>query len=391
MLSKETAIVFIAIALLYLFWFDRKRIFAFLGIMLVPIGLYLALRINAVGLNQHLNIAPIDNLRLGERLLNIPLIILFYLSKIVFPWRLATSYYWVHQTLSFRYFVMPLLIDLIVAGLIIYVGWLIRHRVSKAQYFTYLFFAIWVVVGLLPYLQIIPLDMTACETWFYVSFVGVMGMTGVALAAFRINAKWLLIIGLIVIGILGVRTALRGLDYRTPYNLAVKNVSASPDDYGAYDVIAIDLFNQGLYAKAQIYEQRSISIWPSYTNYVTLGTIFMEQHKYAAASNAYYQSLKYGQSVVAIEGIAALTLMYGNTVIDREFLLSELNQYPQNYDLWLYLAIFEEKNDDNKDAKIAVINAEKYGQVLPLLYNNILNNLPFTLNISDLNINIYLP
>jgi tetratricopeptide (TPR) repeat protein len=378
-LSKESAVIFFVMAILYLFWFDRKRLLAFMGIMVVPVVIYLALKINAVGLSGRPNIAPIDNLNLGERLLNIPSIIFFYMSKFVFPWKLATGYYWVHTSISFRHFILPLIVDLAVAGLIIYFGRLVHRRLSKAQYYTYLFFTIWAIVGILPYLQIIPLEMTVCETWSYVAIIGALGMTGVVLGALHIDVKKILLVGAAILFLFAIRTAIRGTDYKNPYSLALKDISASREDYNAYNTISTELIDQGKYDEASQYAQYSVNIWPTYGNYTDLGLALAASGEYPKAVQAYDNALRYGQSIITIQNLAGLTLLYGNFAQNRDFILSELKQYPENFYLWLYLAVLEDQNNDNSDAKVAVSNAAKYGQVPRVIYNNIMNDKPFTL------------
>ncbi len=87
LLSKEIGVLFVVMSALYLFWFDRKRLLAYLSVMVLPIIFYLLLKIHAVGLfaGPNQNIAPIASLSLGGRLLTAPAIVLFYITKFIFP------------------------------------------------------------------------------------------------------------------------------------------------------------------------------------------------------------------------------------------------------------------------------------------------------------------
>jgi len=51
LLGKETGIFFVLMALVYLLGWDRHRLYAFLGLILAPIVLYVSLRANAIGWN----------------------------------------------------------------------------------------------------------------------------------------------------------------------------------------------------------------------------------------------------------------------------------------------------------------------------------------------------
>ena len=126
-----------------------------MGVLVPPIVLYLVLKINAVGLNAKPTTAPIDYLSLTGRLYTDPSIVLFYITKFIFPWKLATAYYWVYPTFSIRHVLIPLIIDLAVVWAIVYSTYLLKRKTTKAQHYTFLFFAAWAMVGILPCLRLI--------------------------------------------------------------------------------------------------------------------------------------------------------------------------------------------------------------------------------------------
>jgi hypothetical protein len=386
LLAKETAVIFIIIALLYLFWFNRDRLYKFIGIMVLPVTAYLMLRINAVGLvSKSLN-APIDKLDWGGRLLTAPSIMQFYLTKFIFPWKLATSYFWTNQTFSLRHVLLPLMIDLAVIALAIYLALVIRKKVSKELYYTYLFFAVWAFIGLIPYLQIIPIDMTACETWFYLSMAGFLGMIGVILVTFQshISPKWFLIIAVLLIGMLGVRSTIRGNDWRNPISLAYKDIAASPDNFIAYKNIALDNFNQGNYYEAKIYSLRSIDIFPNGAAYNTLGQALSVLGNYPGAVQAFTTGMRYQNLNALYENRAALTAGYGSPATNTQFLLTAVKMFPQDSKIWFYLAIQEYRDSDPNHAKAAISQAYKYWQpndtisfnTVSAIYSRIMSNAP---------------
>ncbi len=194
LLAKETGILFIALSLLILFWYNKKRLYPFIGIMVFPITLYLVLKTNAVGLlGTNPDNAPIDNMSLMGRLFTAPSIVLSYIIKFIFPWNLASAYYWVHPTFSFSNFLLPLIIDLGVLSILVNMALLIRKRAPNAHYRAYLLFATWSALGILVHIQIIPLDFTASEPWFYFSSAGVLGMIGIIVITFGVIGKNVLV------------------------------------------------------------------------------------------------------------------------------------------------------------------------------------------------------
>jgi hypothetical protein len=388
LLAKETGVLFIAMGLLYLFWFDqRKRLYAAMAIITLPVTLYLLLRLNAIGFIGQASVVPIDKLNLAGRLFTAPSILTFYITKLVMPWKLATGYDWVYPTFSFRHVVLPFMLDLAVAGLVVYLAYAVYNNASKAMFYTYLFFASWCALGLLLIIQILPLDMTASDAWFYFSMVGFLGMLGVVMATYlpRVQSGWPPIaIGILVLTILGVSTAFRGLDWRNEYTLAYKSVSVSKEDFNAYDVIAIGLIKQGKYHEARIYAMRSISICHTFGNYETLAVASALLGDYPGAYNAYIQSLKLDATSSAFEGLGELTLVYGPLDSDKQFFSTALDQYPRDANLWMYLALLDDDHNDNANAKAAISNAARYGQVPKFIYNGIMNNKSFYVVIPDL-------
>jgi hypothetical protein len=392
MLAKETGLLFVVISLIYVFWWDKKRATLFSGLSIVALILWFVLRINAIGLDPHAVNAPIDKLSFTSRILNIPELLLFFISKVLFPWRLATEYYWTHQSLSFRYFFLPLFIDLLVASVVLYVTSLVRRKGSKSEVFTYMFFVIWAIIGLLPNLQIIPLDMTVSETWLYFSMAGILGMLGMAIVVIkpqlriRVSPTWALLIVAILLSFLGARTIERGRDYRNQYVLASQNIIASPDDFYSYHVLASQLIQEGNLAQALLYTKHSLAIFPTYQSYTNLGVISVDDENYSTAFNAYVNTLKVETGPVepVYEDLAILTLVYGKFEPDKQVILQGLNKYPSYSNLWLYLSFLEEIHNDNADAKISIAKAAQYGQVPQTLSAYIYKNKPFSINLVPL-------
>jgi hypothetical protein len=359
LLSKESGILFVAVCLLYLLIFKRKRFYPFLYITIIPVTLWMALKVHAVGLAINPHAGPIDSLSLGGRLLTMPSIMLFYLSKLVFPLRLASIYHWVHPTFSLRYVLVPLIIDSGVISLMACAGWLLYQKKRKEWFHIFLFFAIWAAIGLMMHLQFTPLDMTVCETWFYFSMVGVLGMIGVLLVAFqeKINPYWFTVIALIVIALFGVRTALRGTDWSSPYKLASQDIIASPDDYIAYNTLASYYYDEHDLSDALLNIQKSINIYPNGNNYNIQGAIYTAEGNFALAKQAYDNGLKFQTLSGLYDNLAAITPVYGNTEQNIQFLQSVVHKHPNDANLWFYLAVEEFIGGDKADSFISIKQA----------------------------------
>jgi tetratricopeptide (TPR) repeat protein len=387
LLSKEAGVLFVVMSLAYLIWSNRERLWPFVGVMVMPGIAYLILKIHAVGLAAHSNPAPVDRLSLIGRLLTVPSIMLFYLSKFIFPFKLSSGYYWAYPNFSVRHVLLPLVIDIAVIAFIVYLAWMLRKKVSKEQHAAFIFFALWSAIGLALYLQIFPIDFTASETWFYFPMAGMLGMLGVLLIAFQsyIRAEWFLVVTALVICVLGIRTAVRGTEWSSAESLYTHDIATSKEDYVAYFALAQAVGKQGDFTQAKAYSQHSVAIFPTYTNYNELGNDLANLGDYAGAQSAYLSALKYSSVYsTALENLGELALVYGNPAANKQNILYALRILPQDFDLWVYLAILEDKSGDNADAKAAIVQAAKYGQVPSSIYDSILNDRPFAVNLLNI-------
>ncbi|MEO8104927.1 MAG: tetratricopeptide repeat protein [Candidatus Saccharibacteria bacterium] len=386
LLSKETGVIFVILGLIYLFWWDRKRLYPFVFIMMLPVSLWLLLKSNAVGISaKNTYNAPIDFLSLSQRLMNAPLILALYVVKFVFPVQLASIYYWVYPSFSIKHFLLPLILDLGVGAIIVYAAVQLRKRATKAQFITFLFFGIWAAIGLAAHLQIIALDMTASESWFYPSMAGVLGMLGIVVVAFkpRISPNACLIASVIIIGLLGLRTGIRGLDWGNDYKMARHDIAASPQDYAAYNTLAAESIKLGNYQEARAYAEKSISYYPGFTNYNNLGVALTAAGDFDGAVDAYNHSLQHGDTNLVYDSLAELTFVHGDPATNRKFLEMAITKYPHDGTLWLYLSILEDRNNNNSGAKAAIVEATKYSQIPPAVYDAIMNNKPFAVSALD--------
>jgi hypothetical protein len=396
LLSKETGGIFIVMALIYLYWFNRPRLYKFVAFLVVPIVMYFVLRVPAVGLSRNPNIAPIDRLNLAGRMFTAPSVVQFYFTKFILPWKLASGYQWTYSKFSVQHVLVPLIVDCAIVALVLYVARKLRKNTTKALYFTYIFFALWTLVGLIPYLQILPLDATANETWFYSSMVGLLGMFGVLLTVYpiKMRAERLMIFAFLLIALLGIRSGLRGHDWSNEQTLAYKDIAASKQDFLAYNDVSDMLIQQGRYNAAEPYVQQSIAVYPAYFNYNNLAAILTHQSDYAGAVTDYDQALKYGnyQIPAVYENIAQITLVYGNYEADQQYIVDyALAHYPDDPNIWMDLAILDYEHGDGPDAKVAIERASTYGQVPSFIYNSIVENHRLIISFPSLGKTIAIP
>ena len=379
MLSKETGLLFVVICLTYLVMFDKARLRKMVILVTLPAIAYLLLKVNAVGLIPVTNVAPIDKVGLATRLLTMPSIIWFYFGAVLLPVKIATSYYWVTKTPSFLGFWLPLGADILVIAAIVAAAKMIRRRYSRDAADIFTFFGLWFGLGLLPTLQLVPLDLTAADTWFYFPMIGMLGMVGTLLSVVKIpkiRTAHVMSAAVIIIVALGARSAIRGFDYRSQIANAYSDANASADNYVAYNYIAFYLAQQGKYSQALSYADRSVQTFPTGNNYDTRGIILIKLGNYNAASSAFLSGIHLQGYPTLYEHIAALYTWYGQPKVASSILSQSLAKFPADPTLWTYLALLDYREHDSAGAQAAIQHAATYGFQNQHIYNSIMNDQP---------------
>jgi tetratricopeptide (TPR) repeat protein len=395
LLSKETGVVFVLLTGLYLLLNNKVRLTTYLKLIAAPVLLFVVLRYQAVGLFQKsLMDAPIDFLNFGQRILMIPSMLFFYLTKFIFPYHLATSYYWTYKSVTFMGIILPLIIVLVVLAVFAYCGFLIHKKAGVKKLQIYLFFAVWALLSLLPYLQIIPLDMTACLTWFFCAMPGFLGMIAliwtVLMPKFRV--QWLLIVGVLLLLVLGIGSEIRGFDYHSQLSISLKDVTQSSDNYLALNNVAKAYIDLNEPTKGLPYVHRSISLFPLSSNYINLGVILQKTHELTGAKQAYEHALTYVPLTITYENIAIIDLTNGNPGSDTvTFLKQALVVFPTDNRLWTYLAIQQAVNGSMADAQASLQKAIIYGPVPQALYYAFFYGQPLTVTLPGAATPTYIP
>ena len=217
LLTKEAGVIFLFIVFLYRFLFKRKQIIPLFLAESVSLLLYSLIRFGIGGVFfSTLPLVPIARLSLVQRLINIPVIIFYYLKTFLFPVDLAIDQQWTINKVNFSNFYLPLIVDLLFVILVTILGTYI-YKKYKDEIKIYLFFVAWFIFGMLLYLQIFPLDGTVADRWFYFPIVGLLGILGIGIHLIKSNHKiikkisYLLIIFLVIL--FSIRTITRNTNW----------------------------------------------------------------------------------------------------------------------------------------------------------------------------------
>jgi len=326
LLSKETAILFFIIIFIYQLIFDRKFIFENLIFFMMTVGIYALLRFALAGVffTPYHN-APIVQLSLWQRIMMIPAIFFYYFKLFFYPLDLAVMQHWVIRTLDFR-----MLLGSLSAGILALLLW--KKRFNR----NFIFFFLWFIITIFPYLQIFPLDMTVAERWFYLPVVGLLGMMG---AVWSKSGNKLVIMGVIIIAIFSIRSFFRTMDWKNGLTLYGRDIKISKGAFDLENNYGVELFRAGDYQEAKVHFLKSTELAPYWwTNWNNLGAVYEQEKNYQKALEYYQKSIDNGQYYLAYENMAKILVLQEkvNPIAGRktdEFLRKALEMFPENNNL----------------------------------------------------------
>jgi len=193
-LSKEPGFLFLLLIFVYRYLFKLHGLKKLLLSNAVILAIYFLLRLFVGGSTfKSIDAIPIASLPLLQRILNIPIIIVYYLKTFIFPIHLAIWQLWIIKNITIQNFFIPLFICLLFIAVWFFVFKKIQSisdpKIHETNLLQFYFFSFWFVIGMGPLLQIIPLDMTVADRWFYFPIVGLLGMTGVCFQIFPFMFK----------------------------------------------------------------------------------------------------------------------------------------------------------------------------------------------------------
>ena len=387
LLSKETGILFFLAISLFAYFFKKEAFKLIMSGQLISLVAYFSLRINAIGLFATPQSSPIASLSLAERLINLPAIFFFYIKTFFFPLNLSSSYQWVIRDINLSSFFLPLCLDMLfISVFVLFFYYLVKTKNKLLK--LYLFFSIWFFSGMLLHLQIIPLDATVAERWFYFPMVGLLGIIAVPIFTFknRINHKWGVIFFVFIVSLLCVRTFIRSFDWRNNFTLATHDIKISKQAYGLESMLSYSYFNKGEFNKAKLHAEKSIALHPYATNYINLGAAEFNLGNYKESKTAFLKALEFGEYYQAYQNLGFLTLVYGDPEKNINTLKNfYLKKRPNDSKLWLYLAILEYKFGNKSNSINAIKNAYTLNsgdlQIISV-YNAILNNKPVEIDVN---------
>lgn len=385
--SKETGILFITIALLYtwLFKYNKSYYLVALGVICI----YLFFRFIAVGLYYQDNyLYIVSNLTFLQRMFSVPLIFFYYISHFIYPKDLVSSQQWIVRQITFGNFYVPLILDILFVIFLFVVAHFFLIK-QKKLFTTYIFFLFWFLIGIGFYLQIIPLDTTVADRWFYFPIVGLLGIFGTVITYFFPKIKnvpiqrILLILYIFVIILFAVRTFVRTVNWNNDYSLCSHDTMINKDSY----ILELCMGNEDRkikkYNSAIYHLKKSIALYPTYypaMDYLAL--TYDDEGNYRKAIEYYTATLSNNNWGDGADMLATLLVYHGKSQQAKIVSEENLKKQPQNAQLWYALALAEYRMGDKQNALKSAENAYTLApnSVTHSVFYGIQENLPIKFN-----------
>jgi Tfp pilus assembly protein PilF len=382
-LSHETGSLFIPLILAFKFLYNQKHLLPYLGSSAVAAAVYALFRFGVGHVYfPEVHQSPIMTMSLIERLLHIPKILITYLGTFLFPLHLSFSQVWTIPEIGFSNFYIPLMILLILlAGSIIFTYHLYKSK--SGEFILFIFFATWLLIGLILFIQIIPAEQTVSERWFYFPMIGFLGLLGV-LAQYFIEKRngvvinYLAITVSIIIVLLSVRTIVRNNDWSDEFTLAKHDIKHDPNNYILANALGAEYLRRGDANNAIGFLEKSSSHFTDAQTLSNLGAAYLLVGDNARSKEALQKSINVNETSEAVINMAWLLATKGDPTEGETFIESRLGKYQGLWKIWMDLAIVKYKLGKNEEALRAAQKAYTMSQneQTVYLYNQISKGLP---------------
>lgn len=410
-LTKETGILFLFLLVAYRYLFKLKGTPILIFSSIATTILYFALRVfvGGVTFSTISYDIPIAQLSLYQRMINIPAIILHYLTTFIYPSNLTIWQLWVIKSITLENFIVPLFlccsffISLSILTFFLYKRLDEPKPHSQKSLQVLILFLIWLIIGIGSLLQFFPLDMTVADRWFYFPIVGLLGIIGIGLnilqRSYHLNKKILILAMIIILTLFSLRTFVRTFDWKDNLTLYGRDSKNSSENFRLMDQFAMALYLNGRIQDALGVETRSVSTFPTITNLQNLGILYLETKQYEKAISALTQAIQAYKSLpnsvsLTSSGLrskanvqllnAYLKLSFAYYMANQSYnaikLINDdaLNEFPSSPNLYLSLALAEISLNNHQEALKAITKAYELSpnKTNTYIYYRIKNNLP---------------
>lgn len=352
--SKESGILFMVIIIFYIYLYKKEEFKKIVFITSIIFSLYAVTRFFSKTTNAFwIEPPPMASLPLQNRLKHIPLIFLYYIKTFFYPLTLSFNQQWIIKSFNFQTFLYPLTVMLgIFTFLIIFIIKLYKKNIPEKK--TTVFFSLWFFLGIIPHMQILPLDTTVANRWFYFSSVGIIGVFGIfislILEKFHRKSGIIFMFFITVLLLLSFITVLRNTKFQNAFVLYSTDhmISKSPL---LENNLGDEYFKKGDLKSAEKHFRNALylnpDLWIAINN---LGTVYEKKENFSLAYSYYISAQKKADRLPISENIARILLLSGKKEEAEKYTKKEIKKYPLSSRLWLTLALAYYEQEKYNDA-----------------------------------------
>ncbi|MGH7204516.1 MAG: tetratricopeptide repeat protein, partial [Candidatus Levyibacteriota bacterium] len=360
LLSKETGILFFIVAFVYLLFFKKTKLLVHTAFSFIVGFVYILMRIHAHIPLQKDPIEPIMTLNFGERMLQVPSIIFYYIKIFIYPKDLILLHTTIIQNIQFHNFFLPLIMDFIACLILVLTAIFIYKKTKKTK--LILFSLIWFVVGLLAHLQILPLDYTVADRFFYFPMIGLLLFLGLFFQSIKVSKATEIIflsLGILLLFFLSIRTMVRNANWQNQETLITHDEKLSHNDYQQELLYGVALGNQNKLDMALIHVKKAITIYPrAWIAWDTFGALYIKKGDILNAKKALNTSISIDSLYFSpYENMAMILWEHDSADKTRAFTTRATALFPYSAKLWYYrfLSDYATKNFDD-----ALLSSKNY-------------------------------
>jgi protein O-mannosyl-transferase len=384
LLSKETGMLFLIVSLIFCKFYIPKKLKSIFLITIIVTSMYLILRYPVA--HMHLaqgSVTPLYNASLSIKVLNMPAIFVYYLKTFFYPLQMGSHHFWMIRGMNYSQYFIPLVISfLFLSGLVI--SGVILYKKKSKIFIHYLFFSFWFILGMLLHIQIIPLDVTVADRWFYFPIVGLLGVITILLMQLKFRGLFLRkvsIAGLVfLLLLLSLRTFERNFDWKDELTLFGHDIKTTQQNFFLNNSYATALISDEQFEKAKPYVIASLYEFPYYANLNNMAIILVSEKNFKEAKIYLSKAAQGSRNYVVYENYANFLLAYDNLNEASVFTKKSLQVFPSDAKLHLILSkiyyVQRNKAAALQEAKTAYELSKKieYKYVLDSIRKNKLKN-----------------
>lgn len=340
LLSKETGLLYILIGLVLTLLIRKNLLKKYLISMFFILSIYLFLRLGLANLTAlKSNDMLIATTSTWNRLMTIPSVLMHYLKIYFYPMEITLTQDWIVESITFQNFVLPL-----ASVILIFLILLKKSIIEKNNVF--LIFSLWFLLGWGLHSQLIPLDGTVSDRWFYFPIIGFTTVL-ILIINNSISIKsttFKIVFSLICLGLVA-RTYNRTLDWKNPTSIYKADLKYNKNSFYLNNNLGLALMDENkitesipyFHAAAQNLKIGGTTWCTSKTN-LAFAYYLLKDYKLAIQS---------AEEAVGCNDIKTYRLLISSSVAseDREkfnkYFQTALSLYPNDYFLLRFKNLYK--------------------------------------------------